>query len=287
MSKNRVFPRLMLGASMLALGTTPAFAQDNGDEGSQANDGVILVTANKREQNLQETPVAITAVTSETVELLGISETTDLGAIAPNVAVNGGTTNATAAVVTIRGIPTAADEALGFDSPIGLYIDGVYLARSAAASFEIAEIERIEVLRGPQGTLFGRNTTGGAINYITARPSNDAGAEITLGAGNYDRRYFRGVVNSGDIGGVRASLGMLYKSRDGIVDNLLEPDDSRDPGSNETYGFRAAVEADITDNLNFYNVFDWTNIEGTPYAAQLSGVTLDPQCDAETRASRR
>ncbi len=272
MTVSRTVSRYLLGASILAIGASPAFAQDNDRAAAQEDDGVILVTANKREQDIQETPVAITAVTSETVELLGISETTDLEAIAPNVSVSGGTTNSTAAVVTIRGIPTSADEALGFDSPIGLYIDGVYLARAAAASFEIADIERIEVLRGPQGTLFGRNTTGGAINYITSRPSFDAGAEITVGAGNYDRRYFRGSINSGDIGGIRATLGYLYKSRDGVVDNLLEPRDSRDPGSNETHGFRAAIEADLAENLMLTNVFDWTQIEGTPHAAQLSGV---------------
>ncbi|WP_340586975.1 TonB-dependent receptor [Erythrobacter alti] len=257
---------------MLAFIATPALAQEAPERADDPDDNVIMVTANKREQSLQETPLAITAVTEDTIELLNITETADLGAIAPNVAVNGGTTNTTSAIVTIRGIPTNVDEALGYDSPIGLYIDGVYLARSAAASFEIAEIERIEVLRGPQGTLFGRNTTGGAINYITSRPSYDASAELRLGAGNYDRRYLRGVVNSGDLGGIRASVGMLLKSRDGIVDNLLEPDDSRDPGSNETAGFRAAVEIDLGENLTFYNVFDWTDIEGTPYAAQLSGV---------------
>ena len=102
----------------------------------------------------------------------------DISALAPNVSISGGTTNATAAVITIRGIPTAADETQGYDSPIGMYLDGVYLARSSAASFEVAEIERIEVLRGPQGTLFGRNTTGGAVNFITKLPDDDFGLQV-------------------------------------------------------------------------------------------------------------
>lgn len=266
----RTAARYLMGASLLALGATPVLAQETAE--AESEDNVILVTANKREQNLQKTPIAITAVTSESVELLGITETTDLGAIAPNVSVNGGVTNATAAVVTIRGIPTSADEALGFDSPIGIYLDGVYLARSAAASFAIADIERIEVLRGPQGTLFGRNTTGGAINYITKAPSDDASFKLRLGAGNYDKRSLRAILNSGDLGGVRMTLGYMQDERDGVVDNLLEDRDSRDPGSNKTQGVRWAVEADIGDKLLFTNVFDYTNISGTPHAAQLSAV---------------
>lgn len=270
MMMSRNVAGLLVGVSLVAMGSTPALAQDNQE--AETDDNVILVTANKREQDIQKTPIAITAVSAEAVELLGITQTTDLGAIAPNVAVNGGTTNATSSVVTIRGIPTAADEQLGFDSPIGLYLDGVYLARSAASSFAIADIERIEVLRGPQGTLFGRNTTGGAINYITSRPSDEASFDVRLGVGNYDLRTSRFILNSGDLGGVRMTLGYLNNRRDGVVDNLLEDRDSRDPGSNRTQGVRWAVEVDLADNFLLTNVFDYTNIEATPHAAQLSGV---------------
>ena len=262
---------LLISTSLLALGTVPAMAQES-DDGASADDNVIVVTANKREQNLQETPIAITAITSEQVELQGISQTTDLAAIAPNVSVNGGVTNTAAAVVTIRGIPTPADEGQGFDSPIGIYLDGVYLARQSAASFEVADIERIEVLRGPQGTLFGRNTTGGAINYVTKRPDSDFGVKIKAGLGNFDYRTARIGVNTGDLGPFRASLGYLYKARDGVVDNLLEPSDSKDPGAYETHGFRAAVELDLGENLLLTNIFDYTRSEGTPFANQLTAV---------------
>lgn len=264
--------RFFIGSSLLALTATPVLAQEKPDLPKKDDENVIIVSANKREQNLQDTPVAITAVTKDAVELRGITETKDLAAIAPNVSVSGGTINATAAVVTIRGIPTAADEALGFDSPIGIYLDGVYLARSAAASFEIADIERIEVLRGPQGTLFGRNTTGGAINYITSGPTDDASLRVKLGYGNYDRKLARFILNSGELGNARMSVGYLYKARDGVVDNLLEPRDSRDPGGYETHGARFALEVDITDNLLLTNVFDWTKVKSVSNAAQLSAV---------------
>jgi iron complex outermembrane receptor protein len=260
----------LLGASAIAIAATPALAQGSQSAFEDVNE--IIVSANKRETTLQETPIAITAVSAEQVELRGISETKDLAAIAPNVTVSGATTNATAAVVTIRGIPTPGDETQGFDSPIGLYLDGVYLARAAAASFEIGEIERIEVLRGPQGTLFGRNTTGGAINYISKRPTDDASLKLKFGYGNYNQQLARLAVNTGDRGGVRVSAGYLYKARDGILDNLLEPDDSKDPGSYKTHSVRVAIEADLADNLLFTNVSDWTQTKGGAPFNQLAAV---------------
>jgi iron complex outermembrane recepter protein len=266
----RHFGRTILLATAGFAGlSSSAFAQAPADEEGLDE---IVVTANKREENLQQTPLAISAVGSEQLELRGLGEIKDLSAIAPNVSIVGGTTNATAAVVVIRGIPTPADETQGFDSPVGLYLDGVYLARSSAASFEVADVERVEVLRGPQGTLFGRNTTGGAINFITKRPEKEASAKIKLGIGNYDQRVGRFILNSGDIGGARLSLGYLHKQRDGTVDNLLEPKDSLDPGGHKVRSARFAVEADVTDRLTIYNVFDFTRISGTPGFSQLAEV---------------
>jgi len=268
---NFTLSALLLSSTSLVVLSAPAFAQEAaGDDNSGLTE--IVVSANKREENLQRAPLAISAVSSEQLELQGLSEIKDLSAIAPNLSVIGGTTNATAAVVSIRGIPSAADETQGFDSPIGLYQDGVFLARSSAASFEVADIERVEVLRGPQGTLFGRNTTGGAINFITKKPDEEASLKLKMGFGNYSQKLGRFVLNSGDIGGARASLGYLRKQRDGIVDNLLEPKDSRDPGSSKVDSARLAVEIDVTDSISVYNVFDWTQIKGQPHVQQLAEV---------------
>ena len=268
MARYRVMKSLLAGAALGAL-YSPAYAQDQ----VGVRDDIIIVTANKREQNLQETPIAISALSSETIELQGITQTQDLSGLAPNVAVNGGTTNATASVITIRGIPTNADETQGFDSPIGLYLDGVYLARSSASSFEVADIERIEVLRGPQGTLFGRNTTGGAVNFITKAPSEEASAKVKLGYGNYNQKQARIILNSGTIYDcARISLGYMYKKRNGVVDNILQPDKSLDPGGNETHSARLAVEVDITENLKLSNISDWSKIDGVPHANQLAAV---------------
>ncbi len=260
---------LLSGASLVGL-SAPAFAQ----EAAEADDGLdeIVVTANKREENLQRAPLSISAVSAEQLEFRGLTEVKDLSAIVPNVSIVGGTTNATAAVVSIRGIPSSADETQGFDSPIGLYLDGVFLARSSAASFEVADIERVEVLRGPQGTLFGRNTTGGAINFITKKPSEDASFKLRLGAGNFGQLTGRAILNSGDLGGVRLSLGYLQRKRDGVVDNLLEPKDSLDPGSHNIRAARFAAEIDVSDTISIYNVFDYTRVTGQPHVQQLAEV---------------
>lgn len=264
---------LLTGVAIAAIGT-PAFAQD-APAGAETDDGLteIVVTADKRSTNLQQTPIAISAVTSEQMELRQLNEVKDLGAIAPNVAVNGGTTNATAAVITIRGIPTAADETQGYDSPIGVYLDGVYLARSSAASFDVADIERVEVLRGPQGTLFGRNTTGGAVNFITKRPESDMGLRVKAGIGNYGLWSVKGTLETGTLGDVmRMSITGMHKQRNGTVDNLLQPKKSLDPGGYKIDGFRVATDLDLAENLTLTNIFDWTRIKGVPPANQLSAV---------------
>jgi iron complex outermembrane recepter protein len=250
----------------IALAQTPAA---NDEAGLQE----IIVTANKRAENLQQTPLAITAVTSEQAEFRGITEIKDISSIAPNVTVLQGTTNATAAVVTIRGINTAADESQGFDSPIGIYQDGIYIARASAASNEVADIERIEVLRGPQGTLFGRNTTGGAVNFISREPDHEGKVKLRAGYGNYNLLNLKGTIDTGDFAdGLRMSFSALYKRRNGTVDNLLQPKDSQDPGAYKTTGFRWATIFEPTSNIKVTNIFDYSRVKGINTASQLAAV---------------
>ncbi|MBM3756457.1 MAG: TonB-dependent receptor [Acidobacteria bacterium] len=263
----KFFTAALLGGTLLSFTLPPgALAQEGGlDE--------IVVTAQKREENLQQTPLAISAISEEKLDLLGVSEVTDLTALAPNLSVNPGVTNATAAVISIRGIPNPADETQGFDTPIGLYIDGVYQARSSVSANEVAEIERVEVLRGPQGTLWGRNTTGGAINFITKRPTEEKGVDLRLGYGDYQEMLGKITLNSGEIlNGLRLSGAYMYKKREGVVDNLLEPDDDRDPGAQEVNSARVAAVIDRGGPLTITNIFDYAEIEGVPHANQLAQV---------------
>jgi iron complex outermembrane recepter protein len=268
---NRVLSLAFLASASIFGLSTPAFAQAAAEDDKGLEE--IIVTANKRAENIQLAPLAITAISAAQAELRGISEVKDISSLAPNVSVVSGTTNATASVVTIRGISTAADESQGFDSPIGIYIDGVYVARSSASTVEVADIERIEVLRGPQGTLFGRNTTGGAVNFISRDPSKEAGVRIKAGYGNYNLVNVKGTFDTGEFAdGLRMSFGGVYKRRDGTVDNLLEPKNSRDPGAFKTTGFRWATVFEPTDTIKVTNIFDYTKIKGTVTANQLAAV---------------
>lgn len=267
----RTFAAFLLAGVGLAGISAPAFAQAAaGDESTGLEE--IVVTAQKRSESLQDTPIAITAVSAAQLELRGIAEAKDLSAIAPNVSVVGATTNATAAVVTIRGVPTAADESQGYDSPIGIYVDGVYMARSSASTFEVADIDRVEVLRGPQGTLFGRNTTGGAVNFVTRMPEDEFGITLRAGAGNYGQTNFRMILNTGElVDNVRMSFAYLNKSRDGVVDNILARS-GRDPGAMNNSSARWATQIDLSDNLTFTNVLDRSRIETIAGFSQLVAV---------------
>ncbi|MEG2498750.1 TonB-dependent receptor plug domain-containing protein, partial [Brevundimonas sp.] len=138
---------LMLGASTLALAGA-AMAQDTQGQ-SSTQLGEIVVTAQKRAQNLQEVPVAITALNAEMVEQLAITDARDISGMAPNVTIMQGTTSNSAAVISMRGISNGGSESFGLDSANGLYVDGVYIGRSGAAALDVMDIERIEVLRGP------------------------------------------------------------------------------------------------------------------------------------------
>jgi iron complex outermembrane receptor protein len=192
---SQVISRGLIGASMLAI-AAPALAQaakDTEDKGL----GEIVVTAQKREQNLQDVPLAISAISADKVEKLGISDSRDLSGMAPNVTITQGTTNSAAAVISIRGIPTPASETFGLDTSNGLYVDGIYIGRSGASALDVMDIERIEVLRGPQGTLFGRNTTGGAILVTTAEPSHVASAEFKASYGSFNALTLKGYATTG------------------------------------------------------------------------------------------
>lgn len=270
---NRVFGAALF-ASVSVLGMTSAARAETAEAADASSGGLdeIIVTAQKRGENLQQTPLAISAISSEQLDLQQIAEAKDLGALAPNVSVVGATTNATAMVLTIRGIPTAADESQGYDSPIGIYVDGVYMARSSASTFEVADVERVEVLRGPQGTLFGRNTTGGAVNFITRLPDDEASMALRFGGGNFGQITARAILNTGDLGGVKMSIGGLYKKRNGYVDNILQPKKSEDPGAQENRAIRFAATADLADNITLTNIFDWSKIDGLAGYNQLSSV---------------
>src|SRR5262245_48378036 len=165
---------------------SPAMAQDQQPESDSVFDTVI-VTAQKREQSIYDVPVAISAFSPETIEKQGITDLTDIGKFVPNLNVTGFSAGHTSSANPfIRGIGLQ-DHLITTEPGVGVYVDGVYLGRQVGQNWSLANIERVEVLRGPQGTLYGRNSIGGAINIITQKPGDETGGRFSVTAGSRGR----------------------------------------------------------------------------------------------------
>src|SRR5688572_15552702 len=160
-------------------------AQPGADEGTAEDEGnTIIVTATKREQTLQEIPLAVSVVTAETIERAQIRDLKDLSTVVPSLRVNQ-QASATNTNFIIRGFGNGANNP-GIEPSVGVFVDGVYRSRSAAQIGDLPDIQRIEVLRGPQSTLFGKNASAGVISIVTQKPQFEFGGSAEVTYGNYD-----------------------------------------------------------------------------------------------------
>lgn len=193
----------------------------------------IVVTARRTEESLQSTPVAVTALSAETIELAQIVDLADLQRSVPNMTISTGAPASPGfANISMRGQLNGNANSAS-DPAIGTYVDGVYIARMAGTLLDMEDLERVEVLRGPQGTLFGRSTIGGAINVITQKPHNEFEGRLTGELGNYDHRSFRGMMNiplKEDV--LAARLTYKFTERDGYGRNRLLGQDLNDMQDN-------------------------------------------------------
>ncbi len=186
--------RLLLAASALgAVIAAPAMAQTTATPAESRVDEIV-VTAQRRSENLQDVPVAVTAFGQKQLEAQQIRDTTDLTRVTPSV--NGGLNTGTGSALTfyIRGLG-GTDQIASFDLPVATYIDEIYVARQNANAVSLFDVAQVEVLRGPQGTLFGRNTTGGAVSITTRKPSKDFDFFVEGSYGSFDRKMLRGSVD--------------------------------------------------------------------------------------------
>jgi iron complex outermembrane recepter protein len=195
-----VLTTLAASGSINVFAQTPASPQVE----KKAQIETILVTAQKRPEDAQKTPLAITSVSGEDIAEQGIRNARDLNGLIPNVVIN---TNAAATEFTIRGITSTNNTEIG-NPAVGFHLDGVYLGRPDAAGIAFFDIERIEVLRGPQGTLWGRNATAGALNVITNKPKNKLEGAISFGVGNYNATRLEAMINApvNDVFYIRAAV---------------------------------------------------------------------------------
>src|ERR1700752_5062199 len=150
----------------------------------------VVVTARRRTENLQDVPLTVSAVTADTIQTQGITNIEDLGSFVPNLKISQDRATSSTINIYIRGVGQS-DPLWGFDPGVGVYVDDVYLARPQAALLDVLDVTRLEVLSGPQGTLYGKNTIAGALKYVTRDIAGPATLTASATAGNYDERDYR------------------------------------------------------------------------------------------------
>jgi iron complex outermembrane receptor protein len=223
----------------------------------------IVVTARKREENLQTTPIAISAVSAQGLEQHHVTTLAKIADIAPNMNTFRTSGSLGSASTFIRGVGFG-DLILGQDSPIGIYIDGVYRGRNNVALMQLVQPDRVEVLRGPQGTLFGRNTTGGAMNITTHTPSDDFSGNVIASYGTFKANSFQGRIDSGLLGdsGIKFTAAYQHRQQDGDIENRQQPSDKGpDAFKSDAYWFKAQGEwGDFSAKIEG----DYNNLTGYP-----------------------
>ena len=230
----------------------------------------IVVTARKREENLQDAPIAVSAFTGDALDFRGVTEIGKLDQFVPNLVLNESTTysNVSNAAVYIRGIGQN-DFTPVIDPGVGIYVDGVYLGRSVGAVLDIVDVDRIEVLRGPQGTLFGRNTIGGAISLSSKKPDEEFGGKVDVKYGTDDRFNVRGTVNIpfGDKFFARLSAATFLQ--DGYVTRVV---DGKDLGDQDVVALRGVLRWLPNNNLDINWSVDYSRERenGNPFV--LTGI---------------
>ncbi|MGE8135136.1 TonB-dependent receptor [Novosphingobium subterraneum] len=278
---------MLLRGTILAAGALAfaplAHAEENAAEeqaettGQSASVQEIIVTAQRREESLQKVPVAVTAIGTEQLEALRVTSVRNLAGLAPSLQFNaqGQQSNPT---IIIRGVASGTSSN-SVDPKVGMYIDGVYIGRAVGSLLDFSDIQRVEVLRGPQGTLFGRNATSGAISIVTAAPKGEWGVRATGSYGNYDA--FRGKVSLDlpQIGPFSIRLSYLHDQIDGDVTNTM--------GGK---GLNIALRAPEFGTQRFVNKLGYRNVDGGQIAVrgEFGALTADYRFDyTDTRASGR
>ena len=234
-------------------------------EGLNLNE--VIVTSRKREESLQDVPVAITAVSGRKLEAIEATDISSVSTLAPNVnfsfggAVSGASS---AAVVYIRGVGQN-DFLQTLDPGVGIYIDGVYMGRSIGSVLDLVDPERVEVLRGPQGSLFGRNTIGGAISLVSKDPGDEFEGYIKAIGGDYNRFGLQGSLNIPFSKTFKGRVSAKYHRRDGYVERLLVGDDL---GSDNSIGARANFLYEPSKKFRLKLNFDYTREDETGAAEE-------------------
>ena len=240
-------------ASVLLMPYSIFSAEGNEEEASSSIFDEVVVTARKREEAAQSVPIPITALGAAQLAGRNITEIKDIEKLTPNMQFDAQGINSTVTNVFLRGIGQTNWSATQ-DPKIGIYIDGVYLSRAQGGLVDLMDIERVEVLRGPQGTLFGRNTTAGLVHIITKAPSNEIEGMVSLGIGTANHEVVRGMLNLPVSERVSARFSIMSKETDGFIINMATGDKQ---GNEDSQSMRASLmyTGEIYDSRFTYDRF--------------------------------
>jgi len=243
-------------------------ADGDADSGATTKLDSVVVTARKREETLQDVPIAVTAFTADAMEKLNVEDIGDLDAQVPNLTIYAARGSSSTVTAYIRGIGQS-DPLWGVDPGVGIYLDDVYIARPQGALLDVFDVDRVEVLRGPQGTLYGKNTIGGAIKYISKSLPKEAEGYAQLTVGNYGQLDAKGAIG-GPLGGsdspIRARLAVASLNRDGFGENLTNGAPVSDK---EINAFRASVGADLSERFDINLAYDWMDDQSGVRGAKM------------------
>jgi iron complex outermembrane receptor protein len=263
-----------LGALAFAV-SLPGIAVAQDDDGTV---DTIIVTAQRTEQSLQDVPNAVTAITQENIENRQVADVTDIQYLVPNISLAAGTGTANSARIFLRGV--GEDESRGaVDPAVGIYVDGVYIGRQVGGLFDVVDLAQIEVLRGPQGTLYGRNSVGGAIKLTSVKPQFENAGRLGLTVGSQARLDVRGMANFEINENTAIRLSAINRTRDGF--HNIKPNGSRSGediqvGALDTTALRAQFRHDFNDDWSLNLAYDRTDDDSDAIPG-----SFDPSIDAD------
>ncbi|WOK37943.1 TonB-dependent receptor [Sphingomonas sp. C3-2] len=235
--------RILLAATALSatIAITPVHAQS--EAGAQVSSAVddIVVTAQRRSESVQDVPIAISAFSADQLQKQGVSNTLELGRFVPNLVSMNNTGVGSANAFYLRGLGNT-ETIPTFDPPVGTYVDDIYLSRQNANNINLFDVERVEVLRGPQGTLFGRNTTGGAVNVILREPGNEFGGYAEIGYGRFNKKVVRGSADIPLADSFAVKISGYWQNDDGYAKNVTTGQRLND---DDGWGVRLGIRGDL------------------------------------------
>ena len=231
----------------------------------------VIVTARKRDENVQGTPIAITAITGATIEQSKLFKVSDIEQISPNLSFSSANNGSSGSLQAFQRGIGQFDSSLTTDPGVGLYLDGIYLARTVGSNFELSDIASIDVLRGPQGTLYGKNTIGGAISVTTKVPTGETSYMGQFTGGEDEYVSFSGYAEAPITDKIAGSVAVLTKNSSG----WQKRNQNDDAGNNDSWAARTHLNANFTDTWSSHLAIDYTHIDQNVYPQVLTDFNAD------------